>query len=274
MNLYIKIKWRTALLVGTLLILTGVIGLFVPLVPEFAVILLGLWLLCAAVVRPLGRRRLQLQEEEHHNAKPLYASVVVTFLLATALYGCQERTPEPEKPTVTIEKLHTAYAKEVNRQQKYTRFATQAEIDRLPSLANLYRAVARSEEIHSANHAALLRGHGIEPRPVAKESVVVGNSLQTLKMALSHERAEVESLYPNLLQTAELEKYPDAVLHFKNTRGADVRHVELLKDALEKKGQIKKVQFAVCVQCGYILTSQWPLACPNCSAGRHSLETM
>jgi rubrerythrin len=273
-NIYLKIRWGSALLIGIILVLTGVVGLFVPLVPEIAVILLGMWLLGAAAVNPLGRWRLHQREEQHHNTTPLNASVVAAFLLSTVLYGCQEKTPEPEKvkPTVTIENLHTAYAKEVNRQQKYTRFIKRAEKDRLPGVANLYRAVARSEGIHAANHATLLRSQGVEPTPSAKDSVIIGNTLQTLKMAMSGERVEVESLYPNLIQTAELDKYPEAVEHFKKTRSADVRHLELFKEALEKKGRIKMVQYVVCARCGYIVTSQKIETCPNCGAKKDSLE--
>ncbi len=57
-NLYLEIKWSSALVLGFFLILTGVVGMFMPLVPEIAVILLGMWLLAGAAVNPLGRRRL------------------------------------------------------------------------------------------------------------------------------------------------------------------------------------------------------------------------
>lgn len=62
MNLYLRIKWRTALLLGILLILTGVVGMVIPLVSEIAVILLGMWLFSAAAVNPFGRRRLISQK--------------------------------------------------------------------------------------------------------------------------------------------------------------------------------------------------------------------
>lgn len=91
-------------------------------------------------------------------------------------------------------------------------------------------------------------------------------------MAMSDERAEVESLYPNLIQTAALEQYPAAVENFKKTRDADMRHLELFKEALEKKERMKKVQHVVCAQCGYVITPQATETCPNCSAKRDSFE--
>ncbi|MBM2842026.1 MAG: hypothetical protein HW412_2554 [Bacteroidetes bacterium] len=63
-NIYLKIRWGSALLIGLILVLTGVVGLFIPLVPEIAVILLGMWLLGAAAINPLGRRRLHHREEQ------------------------------------------------------------------------------------------------------------------------------------------------------------------------------------------------------------------
>lgn len=60
-NLYLRIRWRIALLLGASLILTGVVGAFIPLVPEVSVMLLGMWLVSAAALTPLRRRRGQQQ---------------------------------------------------------------------------------------------------------------------------------------------------------------------------------------------------------------------
>lgn len=201
-----------------------------------------------------------------------YLSAV--FLVLVVFCGCQQRAPDPATPTVTIDNLQMAYAKEVSRQHKYAAFIKQAEKERLPGVANLYRAVARSEAIHAAGHASLLRNHGVAPAPPGRDSVIVGTSLQTLKMAISAERIEVESMYPNLLQTATLEQYPAAVEHFKKTRDADLRHLELLQEALDKRGRMKIVQYLVCSQCGYIVTSRTIATCPICSAQRDSFEAI
>lgn len=55
-NVYLRISWGSALAIGITLVLTGVVGLFVPLVPEIAIVLLGVWLLRAAAANPLGQR--------------------------------------------------------------------------------------------------------------------------------------------------------------------------------------------------------------------------
>ena len=175
--------------------------MFIPLIPEIAVILLGMWLLGAATVNPVGRWRLRQGEEQHRSTTDLHPLVVVAFLLRTVLYGCQEKTPEPEKvnPTMTIENLQTAHGKELKWQQMNTAFVKQAEKERMSNVANLYRVAAHSEEIRAENHARLLRGHGVEPTRPAKDSVIVGKTLQTLKKAPSSEQLEIELLYPNLI---------------------------------------------------------------------------
>ena len=65
MTLYLEIKWSSALVLGFFLILTGVVGMFMPLVPEVVVILLGMWLLAGAAVNPLRRRRFILPKKHH-----------------------------------------------------------------------------------------------------------------------------------------------------------------------------------------------------------------
>ena len=55
-NVYLRISRGSTLAIGITLVLTGVVGLFVPLVPEIAIVLLGVWLLSAASANPLGQR--------------------------------------------------------------------------------------------------------------------------------------------------------------------------------------------------------------------------
>jgi rubrerythrin len=192
------------------------------------------------------------------------------FIALAALvlpYGCnQDQTSEKQKPTseVTLQNLQTAYAKSIKHHAMYALFAKNAEQERLATMANLYHAVARSEEIHATNHASLMRSHGIEPKMPPLDSLSVGTTLQTLKMALSCEEIEIESMYSNLIRTAELEKFTDALDQFEKTKSADARQTELMKEALDKNAKIQKVPYFVCAGCGYILTSEKTDECPTC----------
>jgi rubrerythrin len=196
------------------------------------------------------------------------------LLLMIASPGCKEKPREPEhvEPTVTLENLQLVYDRELRRQQMFTEFADRAQRERFPNLASLYRAAARSEAIHAERHAQLLRARGVEPIEPPKDSVIVGTTIQTLRKAISGEQLEIESVYPNLIRTAELEKFPEAVEHFTKTREADIRHLDLLREALERQGRIQRVQYALCPGCGYIMTTRDIDSCPNCTVPKDQFE--
>lgn len=199
----------------------------------------------------------------------------VTLLLVALLFGCTSKTGDDlKKPTVTMENLQTAYAKSIMRQQLYSRFGQRAAQEHNTNVAALYQAVARSEEIHAALHANLLRTLGGEAVMPARESVAVGTTLQTLKMSISNEQLEAESMYPNVMRTAELENLPDAVEQFRKAKEADARHLELFKDAYDRGGKIHKVPYFVCSSCGYILTSGHTERCPVCKADKTAFIAM
>ena len=198
----------------------------------------------------------------------------ITLALIALLSGCQQKEPEPPKPTavITLDNLQTAYAKSVKYQNMYSRFVKQAEKEKMKSVADLYRAAARSEEIHAAQHASLMRSRSVEPQAPVIDSITVGTTLQTLKMAVSSEEIEAESMYPNLIHTAELENFSEAVEQFKFVRDADARHNELFQEALNKAGKIPKVPYYICSKCGFIMTSNKTEECPTCHTKKDKFE--
>jgi rubrerythrin len=197
----------------------------------------------------------------------LFLPVTAAFLVIAFFFGCQKAPEQKEaKPTVTIENLQTAQKKEVKLGKMYSLFVAQAVKEKNKQVASLFRAIGRSEEIHAKNHIALLKKQGVEPQPSENEAVVVGSTLQTLKMALSSEQIEAESMYPNLARSAAAEKVQEAADQFKRTMDADTRHEELIKDALDKSGKVAKCDYFVCPDCGYICTSDKTDECPVCHA--------
>ncbi len=194
------------------------------------------------------------------------APFIVALTLLALMYGCQKKPAETKQvvPAVTIENLQIAYGKSVKHQHMYSVFAVRADKEHLKNVANLYRAASRSEQIHADNHAALIRQHGAEPKEPPLDSLSVGTTLQSLKMALSSEEIETESMYPNLIRTAALEKDSVAMKQFELTLDADNRQKELLKDAFDKNTKIQPVPYFVCGGCGYILTSDKTDECPGC----------
>lgn len=204
----------------------------------------------------------------------------VIVLLASALFiilgplsGCKNSDKSNEsKPEVTLQNLQTAYGREMRISREYSLFAQRAEKDRYSAIAALYKAASRSEQIHAEMAAALLRLKGVPVNPYKPDSIIVGTIAQTLHLAISDEGLETESMYPNLARTADQEKFTEAAESFRRTLIADKRHVELLKEALDRKGNMVSPQYFVCPECGYIITSDKVAECPGCHAKKEKFE--
>ena len=208
-----------------------------------------------------------------HRCFPMFL-LVFPFMLAFLMFGCGKKKEEAKVnlQAVTLENLQTAYAKSMNRNKMYLQFADKAEKEKMKQIGKLYRAIARSEEIHAFNHAALLRTKNIEIVPPTIDSNIVGSTIQTLKMAVSYEEIESGQMYPNLVRTADYEKFPEAAAQFEMTRNVDSEHQDLLTAATDKAGKIPNTPYFVCTGCGYILTSETTDECPEYHAKKDRFE--
>jgi len=199
------------------------------------------------------------------------------FLAALAIVisgiGCKKGEDTPQtKPPITIDNLQVAYGAAMKRVDWYQKYARKAEREGLRNVAQLLRAIVRSEEIHAANHAKFLKDRGFEPRAPQIDSIPIGSTRQHLKSALSTESIEFESMYPNLIRTAEFEQIAEVVDQFKQCRDVDMRHAELLKDAIDRNANIPRVTYFMCPACGYLMTSEKTEECPVCHMTRSKFE--
>lgn len=198
-------------------------------------------------------------------------SLVLAVIPLLFIYGCRKsEVRSTAKPAATIQNLQTAYAKAVTYVRRYTLFVQEAEKERNTAVANLCRAVARSEEIRAGNHARLLRSFGVEPVMPPEEHLAVGTTAQTLKMALSCEDIQYDELYPGMIVTASAEKDTTAARQFKMSREVDARHRDLFFDAINQHGRAAKVQYSLCPGCGYVFDSDTSDECPVCHLKKDS----
>ncbi len=63
---------------------------------------------------------------------------------------------------VLIDNLRTAFNNESNAHIRYIEFAAKADGEGWRGVASLFRAAARAEEIHAANHARVLHPLGAD----------------------------------------------------------------------------------------------------------------
>jgi rubrerythrin len=199
---------------------------------------------------------------------------VALTIIALFFVGCGEKKTEPDtpKPTVSVENLQTAYGKSLNRQWMYAAFAENADNQKMKTIGAMFRAIARSEEIHAKMHAELLQTLAVEPIEPAKEAFTVGTVEQTLKMGMSSEQIESGTMYPNLIRTAEAEQFLEGAEQFRRAMEADIRHVELLKEAQDRALKLPKTSYFVCPGCGYIMTSDKTEECPACKTTKEHFE--
>jgi rubrerythrin len=206
-----------------------------------------------------------------------FFSSAVTVLLLTAAFpllltDCKKNEAKGQKSEITLQNLQTAYNRESRISKEYALFAQNAEKSRYSAIANLYKAASRAEEIHAEMAAALLRSKGVPVTPYAGDSITVGTVMQTLRLALSDESLETESMYPNLARTADAEKFPEAAESFRHALFADKQHGELFKYAVDRNGYIDRIQYYVCPCCGYIITSDTTKECPDCHEKKEKFE--
>ncbi|MGO9938949.1 MAG: rubrerythrin family protein [Terracidiphilus sp.] len=131
----------------------------------------------------------------------------------------------------TIRNLLAAYRGEMNTQARYRTFAGRADDDRLFGVASLFRAAARSEQIHANNQARAIRQLGGEAT-VAIEKSTVRSTLENLKDALDGENYEISTLYPRFIEEARARINATAARSFEWALEAERTHARLYAEAI------------------------------------------
>jgi rubrerythrin len=197
--------------------------------------------------------------------------LILPFLFVAGCKKKEETKQQQQQKLVTFQNMQVTYGEALKRSLWYARYASAAAKERLASLASLYRAVSRSEQIHADNFAKLLRSAGIEPKAPQIDSVSAGQPSQYLKAAVQDENAQLD-LYPSLIAGAKTEKVDEAVQHFQWDQKGDEQHSELFRGIFERGGKVARVDYSVCSVCGYIITSDNVAQCPVCGAAKDKFE--
>ena len=172
----------------------------------------------------------------------------------------------------TVQNLLAAFEGESNAHAKYTAFAAKAADDGLHGAASLFRAAARAEQIHAANHARVITQLGGEAR-CQIHAVEVKTTLENLKAALGGEQYEIDTMYPGFLAEAAARDCTAAVRTFTGALEAEKTHARLYGEAIallvggKKDSWIAAARdFYVCPVCGYTSeTEEEHERCPVCN---------
>ncbi|HQU74879.1 MAG TPA: rubrerythrin family protein [Calditrichia bacterium] len=168
-----------------------------------------------------------------------------------------------QTPT-TIENLKSALLGETTASAKYAAFAQRAKEEGLPSIAVLFEAASRSEEIHANNHLAALRQLGVSAT-VSPEPFEVQTTRENLRAAIDGESYEVSEMYPRFLRTADAEQINIAKLSFNYAYQTEKKHQALYANALrlldEQRQSALPARYQVCSTCGNTYELEAPGRC-------------
>lgn len=191
--------------------------------------------------------------------KPEFICLSLLVAVAFLLMGCsktaditQASITDPPKADKTLDNLQTAFNGESNAKARYLAFAQKAESDGYGKVASLFRAAARAEEIHAANHAVVIRKLGATPAADVK-TPEVKSTADNLEAAIKGESYERDTMYPEFLQQARADGNKDAVRTFNLAKEAEAEHAKLYTEASQNLPAWKTnaQTFYVCPSCGF-----------------------
>ncbi len=167
--------------------------------------------------------------------------------------------------TNTLQNLQTAFNGESNAHARYLAFAQKADQEGYAQAAALFRAAAKAEDIHAANHAVVLKKMGAVPQAKI-EKAVVKTTAENLKAAIEGETYEKDVMYPDFLKQARAEGNRDAIETFNFAKSAEIEHAKLYTLASKDPAKMKatNVKYYVCTVCGYTTPKIDFEKCPSC----------
>jgi rubrerythrin len=174
----------------------------------------------------------------------------------------------------TLQNLQTAFEGESNAYTKYRAFAAKADEEGYAQAASLFRAAARAEEIHAANHAALIKKMGETPQAKI-ETPIVKSTRENLEAAMQGEIYERNVMYPEFIAIANKENNPAAVRTFHAALQAEAEHARMYGEAIQNLEQMKnKAVYYVCAVCGYTVEKLDFLTCVVCKVSKEKFEAV
>ena len=190
-----------------------------------------------------------------------------TLLAAPPAFAGNPVGPTPAS-AVVLEHLQEAFNGESNAQARYEAFAKKAETDGYAPVASLFRAAARAESIHAANHAVVIRKLGGAPNATIA-TPDVKNTADNLKAAIEGETYERDKMYPLFIKDARAAGDADAVRTFNFALSAEGEHARLYSEASGRLASLKGAKattYYVCTVCGFTTTQVDFTKCPACSS--------
>ncbi len=174
--------------------------------------------------------------------------IFLAMAIAIALVSCNNA-----KPVKTIENLKAGIKGETTASAKYAAFAQKAREEGNDTIAKLFDAASKAEEIHAKNHAKVLAELGDSLAPFTPE-FEVKTTAENLQAAIDGEAYEASTMYPQFIADAKAEKVEKAEKSFNWANETEKKHNAFYIKALEAlKANAENTlpfEYAVCPVCG------------------------
>ena len=150
----------------------------------------------------------------------------------------------------------------------YSDFASKADEENLPKIANLFRSLAKAERVHIKNHKSALKQPDYE---AVLDDYSVGSTIDNLKAAIEGETYEFKKMYPRFFKDIKKEQHTEygkvAMLSMQWSSSVEANHAKLLKLALKllQNGEdFDTSNIYVCKVCGNVEIDKPTKACSVC----------
>ena len=150
------------------------------------------------------------------------------------------------------EAFYKIYEGEAKAALRLRLFANKADQEGLPQIAQLFRVIAFSEEIHGERALRLLRE--------------IKDTESNLKESFGSETRVAGVAYDHFIRLATEAGDTNAANIFSHSKDVEDVHANLYKKAMGHLMEEREATSYVCKVCGYVSDGVWPDACPVCSA--------
>lgn len=194
-------------------------------------------------------------------------------LAALALFPLS--APAAEKAAgSTLENLVAAFNGESNAHARYVAFAVKADEEGYKGVGSLFRAAARAEEIHAANHKKVIEElGGAAVADIATPDVK--STAENLAASIEGESYERDTMYPEFIAQARKEGNKAALRTFNYAKTAEAEHATFYKSALDALDSWKEAKpFYVCTVCGYTTNTMDFAKCLSCFKSKEKYVTV
>ena len=195
------------------------------------------------------------------NKKNLRKSFLFTIIGCIIIISCDNKKPviqlsvkdHMDAEIKTIANMQASYKGEKTATAKYQAFSKKAEEEGYHYIAILYNAVSAAENIHAANHKAVIEDAGATV-PVIIPEYKVKSTKDNLYDDINGEAYEAKTMYPDFLKTAEIAGNQVAYLSLTYAMKTEQKHKNFFELALGdiNSNTLKSLpsKYYVCPVCG------------------------